>query len=153
MIMLIARVGIATSCLLYVFNPSNAHENQVRCVAQNIYFEARGESLVGQVAVGQVVMNRVYDVRWPSSPCAVVKQRKSRRRCQFSWYCDGKSDRPLNMKSWEQAHMIAKAIYFGDLQDDQTYGAKFYHSLAVSPRWAMHCNITVTIGNHIFYRC
>ena len=77
--------------------------DEVKCLAQNIYWEARNQSIQGMYAVADVTLNRVKDKRWPSTVCEVVKQRKNaggRWICQFSWYCDGKSDTP---KSREKA--------------------------------------------------
>ena len=73
--------------------------DEVKCLAQNIYWEARNQSIQGMYAVADVTLNRVKDKRWPSTVCEVVKQRKNERGkwiCQFSWYCDGKSDTPKN---------------------------------------------------------
>jgi len=75
-------------------------DNEVRCLALNIYFEARSEGEQGQLAVGHVVMNRVADRHYPSTVCNVVRQGGEKRlhRCQFSWWCDGEPDKPLNQK-------------------------------------------------------
>ena len=73
--------------------------DEVKCLAQNIYWEARNQSIQGMYAVADVTLNRVKDKRWPSTVCEVVKQRKNaggKWVCQFSWYCDGKSDTPKN---------------------------------------------------------
>tara|TARA_R100001510_G_scaffold50777_1_gene50045 strand:+ start:200 stop:625 length:426 start_codon:yes stop_codon:yes gene_type:complete len=132
------------------------------CMALNIYHEARNESTIGQVAVAQVVMNRVGDDRFPDTPCDVIYDGKHytakngktypiRDRCQFSWYCDGLADRPRNQKAYAVAYENAKAVlegyYFGILD-----GATHYHADYVSPRWSkLHTRI-VKIDTHIFYR-
>ena len=86
------------------------------CLALNVYHEAKNQSLIGQIAVAQVVMNRVKDERYPNTVCEVVEQGPTyswkpdypvRNRCQFSWYCDGKSDKPKEEFAWEQAITVA----------------------------------------------
>jgi len=130
------------------------------CLALNTYHEARDQPFIGQVAVAQVVMNRVRDVRYLDNPCDVIKQGPTyswaedypvRHRCQFSWYCDGKSDKPRNTKAYEQARMIAHGVYYGNL-DDFVEGATHYHAHYVYPEWAKSKTRTVRIDDHIFYR-
>ena len=130
------------------------------CLALNVYHEARDQPFIGQVAVAQVVMNRVRDDRFPDKVCDVVKQGPTyswtedypvRHRCQFSWYCDGKSDKPTNTKAYEQARMIAHGVYYGNL-DDFVEGATHYHATYVYPEWAKSKTRTVRIDDHIFYR-
>jgi spore germination cell wall hydrolase CwlJ-like protein len=130
------------------------------CLALNTYHEARDQPFVGQVAVAQVVMNRVRDDRYPNTVCEVVKQSPTyswkpdfpvRNRCQFSWYCDGKSDKPKNTKAYAKALMIAHGVYHGNL-DDFVEGATHYHAHYVTPEWAKTKTMTVRINDHIFYR-
>jgi N-acetylmuramoyl-L-alanine amidase len=130
------------------------------CLALNTYHEARDQPFIGQVAVAQVVMNRVRDDRYPDNPCDVIKQGPTyswaedypvRHRCQFSWYCDGKSDKPRDTKAYEQARMIAHGVYYGNL-DDFVEGATHYHAHYVYPEWAKSKTRTVRIDDHIFYR-
>ena len=91
-------------------------ESFIACIATAIYFEARGEPLLGQIAVAHVIMNRVEDENFPNDPCSVVTQSKTykwnpdvpiRNKCQFSFYCDGKSDIPTDMEAYDLARMIA----------------------------------------------
>ena len=130
------------------------------CLALNVYHEARDQPFIGQVAVAQVVMNRVDDERYPDTVCEVVKQGETyawtedfpvRHRCQFSWYCDGKSDKPRDKYSWEQARTIAFGVYTGHL-DDLVEGATHYHATYVHPEWAETKTKVAQIGDHIFYR-
>ena len=130
------------------------------CLALNIYHEARDQPLIGQVAVAQVTMNRVYDDRYPDTVCEVVQQGPTyswtedfpvRHRCQFSWYCDGKSDTPKNDEAYSQAMMIAHGVYYGNL-DDFVNGATHYHATYVYPEWAETKTRVVQIDDHIFYR-
>jgi hypothetical protein len=125
---------------------------EIECLAQNIYFEARSESEQGQLAVGHVVMNRVADKHYPNSACEVVKQggEKRRNRCQFSWWCDGRSDQPMNNKAWEQSVELARTIYMGYTKDP-TDGALWYHADYVNPRWSGTLVLVKKIGHHLFY--
>jgi len=124
------------------------------CVAIAVYFEARGEPGAGQVAVAQVIRNRIEDPRYPDNACDVVKQgyywqgNPVRNKCQFSFYCDGKSDDPKNKQAWYNALYIADLSAFAE---DTTNGATHYHSTKVFPEWASNGEITTKINKHIFY--
>lgn len=129
----------------------------VMCLALNIYHEARGEPLAGQIAVAQVVINRVASPHFPDNVCDVVKEGQYvnghpvKNKCQFSWWCDGKSDKPKDTVRWGEALNLASAI--AQTQHfDITEGALYYHATHVEPYWASHYKETVTINNHIFYR-
>jgi len=135
------------------------------CLALNTYHEAKNQSLVGQVATAQVVMNRVADDRYPNTVCEVVKQgphRPSwenpekeypiRHRCQFSWYCDGKPDVPKNEKAWRKAQDVAFLVLYNKVNLDVTEGATHYHATYVRPAWARTKTRTTRIEKHIFYR-
>jgi len=130
------------------------------CLALNVYHEARDQPFIGQVAVAQVVMNRVRDDRYPDSVCDVVKQGPTyswkqdfpvRHRCQFSWYCDGKSDKTPDQTAWQQAMLIAQGVHTGNL-DDFVEGATHYHATYVLPEWTESKVPIVQIGDHMFYR-
>jgi len=130
------------------------------CLALNVYHEARSQPFIGQVAVAQVVMNRVRDDRYPDNVCDVVYQGQTyswkpdfpvRNRCQFSWYCDGKSDTPKDKEAWERARLVSHGVYNGNL-DDFVEGATHYHAHYVRPEWAETKTMVVRIGDHIFYR-
>ena len=144
---------------------------EIRCLAKNMYWEARNQSLKGIVAVGYVTMNRVADKRFPNDVCNVVYQGQHskwflethntmhplKNRCQFSWYCDGKKDTiPSQDKDlYENILDIASRIHYGYdslLLYDYTKGATHYHADYVEPSWAESKTKTVTIGKHIFYR-
>ena len=126
--------------------------SELHCLALNIYFEARSESETGQRAVGHVVMNRTAHRMFPGSICEVVRQGGEQRlyRCQFSWWCDGLSDKPGNRKAWETANRIAREIYSGE-SNDPTGGALWYHANYVSPYWQSAFLQGPIIGRHIFY--
>lgn len=132
-------------------------ETAVMCLALNIYHEARSEPLVGQIAVAEVVLNRVESPRFPDSICAVVKEGEYRgetpirNKCQFSWWCDGKSDKPKDSIKWEQSINLAYTM-LEHPHIDITEGSLFYHAVYVNPSWANDFEKVVTIDNHIFYR-
>lgn len=122
-------------------------DTQLHCVALNVYFESRGETIEGQRAVAFVTFNRVEDEKFPSLPCDVVWDKK-----QFSWTHDGKSDVPENNDQWDVAQNVAKAVYHahGNVPDP-TDGAVMFHS-GKKPWWAKHYTKTVTIEGHTFYK-
>ena len=129
------------------------------CLAQNVYYEARGSSYADMIAVADVVLNRVQDERYPNTVCDVVQQGEKhangtmkRHRCQFSWYCDGKSDWPTNADAWVLAQQIAYNMYVHSDFRRLTEGATHYHANYVSPSWARTLTLTGTIGVHKFYR-
>ena len=124
---------------------------QDRCLTQAVYFEARGEPLEGQLAVAQVVLNRVADPRYPNSICEVVFQNDHRKhRCQFSFACDGKTDKPANSEAWDLAKAVAYVAKTGQWQD-MSKGSTHYHAIYVSPFWREHLHPTVQWGQHVFY--
>ena len=135
------------------------------CLALNTYHEAKNQSLVGQIATAQVVMNRVEDNRFPNTICEVVKEGPTRpswedpnkeypikHRCQFSWYCDGKPDIPKNEKAWQKAQDVAFLVIYDKIKLDVTEGATHYHATYVKPSWAKTKKRTTRIEKHIFYR-
>ena len=128
-------------------------DGALECLALNIYWEARSESLDGQKAVAAVTLNRVKDARFPDTVCGVTRQGGQKRlnRCQFSWWCDGKSDEPTNAVAWQASKALARRALFGELTDP-TGGALWYHATYVSPSWTNRKVQTAWIGQHIFYR-
>ena len=133
--------------------PSTAQvEEELNCLALNIYHEARNEPDEGQVAVAHVVLNRISDPRFPATVCKVIRQggERVRHRCQFSWWCDGRSDRPRNSRKWQSIKSMAEAVYWGRSQDP-TGGALWYHADYVSPYWGRVFKRSRQIGRHIFY--
>ncbi len=135
-------------------------ESAAVCLAMALYHEARSESVVSQVAVGLVVINRVHDQRYPDDICSVVTQGKRyawnkkiliKDRCQFSFFCDGMDDRPKNAKAWSKARTLSHQILSGRFPDI-TEGSTHYHATYVEPDWAASKTKTTQIGSHIFYR-
>lgn len=134
----------------YSVSSGNRVSSQARhCVALAMYWEARGEGDQGMLAVGSVVLNRVADERFPDSVCGVVYQGGERPPCQFSWWCDGKSDQPKNGALWVSSLGLAEELLTARPQDP-TGGALFFHSTAIQPSWRRER--TTRIGNHVFYR-
>lgn len=127
-------------------------ERERRCLATAIYFEARGEPLRGQVAVAQVILNRVRSPIFPETICGVVYQGQHQKGCQFSFTCDGKTDNPRNDAQWAQAQDISRQIMGGELWLPEVGYSTFYHANYVSPRWAGGMNKIDKIGRHIFYK-
>ena len=136
-------------------------ETAFMCLALNTYHEAKNQSMIGQVATAQVVMNRVADSRYPNTVCEVVKQGPKykgsdvpvRHKCQFSWFCDGKSDEPKrDSKEWFKAQDYARIVLSGRIVLDVTEGATHYHATYVRPSWAKTKKRTTRIEKHIFYR-
>lgn len=124
-----------------------------RCLAEAVYFEARGEPVDGQVAVAQVVLNRVRNPAYPDTICKVVYQnRHLRNRCQFSFACDGIRDRITEMPQWETAQKVARETVSGQRYLDTVGASTHYHATYVNPRWARYMKRLQKIGQHIFYR-
>lgn len=145
--------GFACLGVLLLFGAQGGQEREISCLALNIYFEARLEPEEGRRAVAHVVMNRVADRRWPDSPCAVIRQEDPQggRLCQFSWYCDGRSNRPHRDGYWTHAVQLAEKVYWGR-SEDPTGGALWYHATYVQPRWRVGLAPGPRIGSHVFYR-
>jgi hypothetical protein len=117
------------------------------CMALNIYFEGRNESLKGQMAIALVTLQRVQDYRYPNTVCGVVFEDK-----QFSWYSDGLSDRPRNSESYDDIALLASAMLDSETAIyDFTYGSTHYHADYVTPYWVQHMVRKVKIDTHIFY--
>ena len=130
------------------------------CLALNIYHEARSESKLGQEAVALVAMNRRDSERYPNTVCGVVYQSKVdsngnpiKNKCQFSWFCDGKSDYTENVSKWIEALEVAAYVYngYGNIRDI-TGGAIMYHGDYVDPYWKSDYTKTSRIDSHIFYK-
>ncbi|MGQ9659538.1 MAG: cell wall hydrolase [Thermochromatium sp.] len=124
----------------------------LRCLALNIYHEARSEPATDQIAVAHVTLNRVESDAFPGSICTVVKQGGTRlHRCQFSWWCDGKPDDPKEQRAWKRSLEISRRVLSGEVPDP-TNGALYYHADNVNPHWSNHFKRTTHLGRHLFYR-
>ncbi|MGB3898707.1 MAG: cell wall hydrolase [Mesorhizobium sp.] len=123
------------------------------CLANAIYFEARSESLRGQAAVAQVVLNRVRNPAYPGSICGVVYQNENwRNACQFSFACDGRKDRVESPRHYKIAQDIAMAVTAGKIFLPEVGSSTHYYASYVSPGWARTMKKMTKIGLHIFYR-
>jgi spore germination cell wall hydrolase CwlJ-like protein len=122
------------------------------CLAEALYFEARGETVRGLFAVGEVILNRVDSSLYPSSVCAVVNQGTGRPyACQFTYTCDGNSDVIREREAYNRVGKVARLLLDG-AERGLTDGATHYHTRAVSPSWARRFPMTAQIGSHLFYR-
>lgn len=130
--------------------PAPEGDAQWECLREALYFEARGETLKGQFAVAEVILNRVDSPRYPKTVCGVVHQASS-KGCQFSFVCDGLSDVMREKAAVDRAGRIARLMLDGAPRG-LTEGATYFHTRAVRPAWAHRFPRTAQIGAHLFYR-
>ena len=140
------RTTTLTFLGLWVSTPlASSTDEPFECLAKNVYFEARGESLAGRIAVAIVTLNRVVDKRWPKTICGVVWQ-----PYQFSWTKDGLSDNPIDMGAWSDSKYAAEvALSLHTVKD-----ANHYHNNTVMPNWAVKNRVSIYdgyLGNHLYY--
>lgn len=132
--------------------PKATGGKDLQCLSEALYFEARGESVKGQFAVAEVILNRVSNPRFPNTVCGVVHQGTGRKfQCQFTYSCDGHKEIVNEPNAWTQVSKIAGLMLDGAARP-LTDGATHYHTNAVHPRWARVFPLTTTIGVHRFYR-
>lgn len=133
---------------------------ELACLALAVYYEARSEGFEGQAAVATVVMNRVADPRYPDTICEVVQQGPKsetgmplRHRCQFSFYCDGLGEEPLDRRAYRKAQVIAKLVMNGTIRRPELDGVVHYHATwCPVPMWAANMTPVAIIEQHIFLR-
>ena len=129
------------------------------CLALNVYYEARNQPVEGQMGVTHVVLNRMEDKSFPDKACEVVYQGQYSEttglplinKCQFSWYCDGKPDKPHELDAYRWAEIIVKHVW-DKRHNDITKGATHYHAIEVKPKWAKTMEFIARIGDHLFYK-
>ena len=132
--------------------PPAAGDEEWRCLAEALYFEARGETVKGQFAVAEVIMNRVNSSRFPATLCGVINQGTGRKyQCQFTYTCDGYKEIIAEPKAFERVAKVARAVLDG-VTVGLTGGATYYHTTAVRPKWSRTYKQTARIGVHVFYR-
>ena len=132
--------------------PTVKGDAEWRCLTEALYFEARGESVKGQFAVAEVILNRFDSVRFPNTTCKVVNQGTGRRyQCQFTYTCDGYNEIIRERAAWIRVGKVARILLDGT-ERNLTEGATHYHTKAVRPRWSRIFARTATIGAHHFYR-
>lgn len=125
-------------------------DGEWQCLTEALYFESRGESLDGQSAVAEVILNRVDSPLYPRTVCGVVKQRGG-GGCQFSYVCDGRTDRMRETEAADLAGRIARAM-LDNAPRVLTEGATHFHTKSVRPSWSKRFSRTASIGAHFFYR-
>jgi len=165
---IILSAGILMGMLFALTTHPAAGEETLRlvsrqdvCLAKNIYHEARNQDIIGKIAVGLVTLNRVKDSRFPDTICEVVfdsqkglNNMPKRHKCQFSWYCDGRSDRIHEQQAYDDIIELLGAIYLLSSSPvlDLTKGATHYHTYRVSPFWSSKLEKVAQFEDHIFYR-
>ena len=160
-------IGRSLFFMIMILFAGKAHADNYKeryCMAQNIYFESANQSFAGKLAVGHVVINRVRDEQFPNKICDVIYQAKTRinwkgnevpirNQCQFSWYCDGKSDK---MKNHDLETKVLITVYetlsLWYQGIDITEGATHCHADYVNPGWAKKLRYTTRIGTHKYYK-
>ena len=136
-----------------VLPPSVFSSDEQQCLATGIYFEARGESVKGQAAVAQVILNRVRNPAYPKTICGVVYQNEDwHNACQFSFACDNVKERVNSREHWRIARQVAMAVTAGKIWLPEVGSATHYHAVYVRPKWAAEMVKVGRIGMHIFYR-
>ena len=163
----------ATSSLVSVEHQHDIHED-LYCLALNSYWEARGEKFDDKLATAQVVMNRVDSEQYPEDVCSVITEgpeRESwktkqlpdldpeervyypvRNKCQFSWYCDGRSDNISNIDGWEDSVIAAYLVYVGFGEDKVNGATHYYAHDKVTPSWAGSMKVTAKLGGHTYLK-
>ena len=143
-------VAIALAVVLPAL-PAAAADDEPTCLARAVYFEALAEGREGMEAVAAVVLNRIAHPEFPDTVCEVVEDGGETPPCQFSWWCDGKSDQPDDAEGWALAREVAIAT-LAEPPPDPTAGALFFHRTDIEPQFEEPRKATVTIGEHVFYR-
>lgn len=132
-------------------------DDEMLCLTQAIYHEARGESREGQLAVANVIINRAMSKKYPSTICGVVFQNadKGKFKCQFTFACDGRSDVGRERAAWNRSAKMAEEAFYefqkGDRPGVIPNSALYYHTTSVAPRWSHTFHRVAAIGSHVFY--
>lgn len=144
--------GITFSASWLAAQPKAKGNADWRCLSEALYFEARGETVKGQFAVAEVILNRVKSTRFPDTVCGVIHQGTGRKfQCQFTYTCDGRKEVIGEPAAYERVAKVARAVL--DAKAPKlTNGATHYHTTAVKPKWSRVYTRTAKIGVHVFYR-
>ena len=142
---------IVVTGLLLTCPSAQAATEDAECLALAIYWEARGESDNGKRAIGWTILNRKAHEQFPSTICGVIREGGETPPCQFSWWCDGKSDNPTNGESWRASLHVANRL-LDNPGKDPTNGALFFHATGMKVPWRIKRQRVARIGGHIFYR-
>jgi spore germination cell wall hydrolase CwlJ-like protein len=144
--------GLAYDAAFLAQQPAPSGGAEWECLAEALYFEARGESVRGMFAVAEVILNRVDRGDYPNSVCGVVHQGTGARyACQFTYTCDGHAETIHEPRAWRTVGQVARLMIDGAPRA-LTDGATHYHTRAVNPSWAGRLPRTASIGSHYFYR-
>jgi spore germination cell wall hydrolase CwlJ-like protein len=142
--------------LIFIFIIKTAYASERDCLVEAIYFEARGESFIGQLAVANVILERVRHPKFPNTICKVVhsgryyKGAPVKHKCAFSYWCDGKPERMRDKSAMKDAISVAKLALDGVLVEE-VLGATYYHATYTHPKWAYEFQMIARIGKHLFY--
>ena len=151
----VKRLGVVGAFLAILQTPAQANDHQ--CLTEALYFEARNQGQRGMLAVGIIIQNRVRDPKFPSDVCSVVRQGRYWRGnpvkhlCQFSYWCDGKHERPMEMQPWTMAREMAGLLLDTRIEIKALRGMTHYHTIWVRPSWSRKYKSRHRIGEHIFY--
>ena len=149
---LVAPATVAPEVALQTVSPAPTGGAEWQCLTEALYFEARGETRQGMYAVAEVILNRRDSGNYPNSVCGVVNQGTGALyACQFTYTCDGRSDRVREQGAWNDVGQVAAQMLAGAPRT-LTGGATYYHTRGVSPSWARRFQQTAAIGAHLFYR-
>lgn len=154
-------VAVIVAALILVILAREARatglQEETRCLAEALYYEARDQGTLGMVAVAAVVKNRMRSKAYPNTACGVTRQAKMwagvpiLHKCQFSYYCDGLPERPAEKKAWDIALQIAGALIDTDFEITGLEEATHYHTTSVQPSWSTGLILCGRVGDHLFY--
>jgi spore germination cell wall hydrolase CwlJ-like protein len=144
------RLRLLVLAALTLATPARAADDPAQCLALATYWESKGCSRADMTAVGWVVLNRIADPEFPDAVCPVVKEGGETPPCQFSWWCDGKSDQPEAGEDWRLARTVAEQLLSAP-PADPTGGALFFHSKDIAAPWNDRQE-TAEVDCHIFYK-
>ena len=144
------RAGLLGLAALALAAAARADSEAARCLALATYWESKGCGRADMTAVGWVVLNRIAHDEFPDEVCAVVKEGGEAPPCQFSWWCDGKSDQPEDGEDWRLARAVANDL-LKQPPPDPSGGALYFHSRDLDPPWP-DLQQTADIGCHLFYK-
>jgi spore germination cell wall hydrolase CwlJ-like protein len=146
---------LLAAVFLLASSPAAADDERL-CLAEALYFEARDQGTIGMMAVGVVIQNRVGHKKYPDTICGVVRQGRYwngnpiRDKCQFSYWCDGRPERPYEKDVWEEAQSVAELLLITQV-DIGLDRVTHYHASWVTPGWSKVLEFRTRIGQHIFY--
>ena len=151
-------VTLVLATVMIVLMSSRSKANELACLSEAVYFEARSESFLAQLAVANVVIERVKSRSYPNTICDVVHQGKYingkpiRNKCQFSYWCDGKPEKFNDMEALYKSMEVASMVFQGIVLK-QTMGATHYHASYVRPFWSLSSRFKLLeqVGTHLFY--